>query len=63
MGKLKIEPDSVQETLIIPLYARKLCAEAFPSLYRGESAARICAGLEFAGEAAARRTGGATPYL
>ena len=24
--KIKIEPGSVQETLIIPLYGRKLCA-------------------------------------
>ena len=47
MAKYRIEPGSVQETLIIPLYGRKLCAELFPKLYRDESAARICAGLDY----------------
>ena len=42
MGKIHIEKGSVQETLIIPLYARKLCAEQFPALYQDEYAARIC---------------------
>ena len=32
MDKIHIEKGSVQETLIIPLYARKLCAEQFPVL-------------------------------
>lgn len=45
--KLKIEPGSVQETLIIPLYGRKLCAEIFPNLYKDESAARICENLDY----------------
>jgi O-methyltransferase involved in polyketide biosynthesis len=47
MTKFRIEPGSVQETLIIPLYGRKLCAELFPKLYRDESAARICEGLDY----------------
>ena len=47
MEKIKIEKGSVQETLIIPLYGRKLCAELFPKLYRDESAARICANLDY----------------
>lgn len=47
MAKFRIEPGSVQETLIIPLYGRKLCAELFPALYRDESAARICANLDY----------------
>ena len=37
--KFKIEPGSVQETLIIPLYGSKLCAEVFPQLYVDKSAA------------------------
>lgn len=45
--KIKIEPGSVQETLIIPLYGRKLCAEVFPSLYTDASAAEICARLDY----------------
>ena len=42
MGKIHIEKGSVQETLIIPLYGRKLCAEQFPALYQDEYAAKIC---------------------
>lgn len=45
--KVKIEPGSVQETLIIPLYGRKLCAEVFPSLYTDTSAAELCASLDY----------------
>ncbi|MBP3892603.1 MAG: class I SAM-dependent methyltransferase [Atopobiaceae bacterium] len=45
--KITIEKGSVQETLIIPLYGRKLCAEVFPKLYTDESAARICAQLDY----------------
>ncbi|MBQ9000516.1 MAG: class I SAM-dependent methyltransferase [Eggerthellaceae bacterium] len=44
---IKIEPGSVQETLIIPLYGRKLCADMFPNLYKDESAARLCARLDY----------------
>jgi len=47
MGKIHIEKGSVQETLIIPLYGRKLCAEHFPSLYQDEYAARICDSIDY----------------
>ena len=33
----KIEKNTVQETLIIPLYARKMCTELYPNLYRDET--------------------------
>ena len=46
-GLVKIEKGSVQETLVIPLYGRKLCAELFPSLYTDNSAAEICARLDY----------------
>ena len=46
-GKIKIEHGSVQETLIIPLYGRKLCAEAFPALYTDKSAAELCANIDY----------------
>lgn len=36
--KYKIEKNTVQETLIIPLYSRKLCSELYPNLYRDETA-------------------------
>lgn len=34
--RYKIEKNTVQETLIIPLYARKMCSELYPDLYRDE---------------------------
>ena len=46
MGKIHIEKGSVQETLIIPLYARKLCAEQFPTLYQDEYASKICESID-----------------
>ena len=36
--KCKIEKNTVQETLILPLYSRKLCTELYPNLYRDETA-------------------------
>lgn len=39
--KYKIEKDTVQETLIIPLYGRKMCSELFPRLFYDETAVRL----------------------
>lgn len=36
-----IEKNTVQETLVIPLYARKKCSELYPALYRDETALRL----------------------
>ena len=36
--KYKIEKNTVQETLIIPLFARKVWSELYPNLYRDETA-------------------------
>ena len=47
MDKIHIEKGSVQETLIIPLYGRKLCAEQFPALYRDEYAAKLCESIDY----------------
>lgn len=47
MNKIHIEKRSVQETLIIPLYGRKLCAEQFPSLYQDKYAAHICDSIDY----------------
>ena len=38
--KYKIEKNTVQETLILPLYSRKLCTELYPNLYQDETAVR-----------------------
>ena len=45
--KYKIEKNTVQETLIIPLYARKVCSELYPSLYRDETAVRLINEIDY----------------
>ncbi len=34
MQKYHIEKNTVQETLIIPLYGRKVCSDRFPHLFK-----------------------------
>lgn len=43
----KIERNTVQETLIIPLYARKMCSELYFSLYRDETARRLVSAVDY----------------
>ena len=45
--KCKIEKNTVQETLIIPLYARKVCSELYPNLYRDETAVRLIDEIDY----------------
>ena len=45
--KYKIEKNTVQETLILPLYSRKLCSELYPSLYRDETAVRLIENIDY----------------
>ena len=45
--KYKIEKNTVQETLIIPLYARKVCSELYPDLYRDETAVRLIGEINY----------------
>ncbi len=40
--KYHIEKNTVQETLIIPLFARKVCSERYPALSFDPEAERIC---------------------
>ena len=47
MKKYHIEKNTVQETLIIPLFARKICSERFPQLFKDEEAIRICGMLDY----------------
>ena len=37
----RIEKNTVQETLLIPVYGRKMCTELYPNLYRDETAVRL----------------------
>ena len=45
--KYKIEKNTVQETLIIPLYSRKLCSELYPNIYRDETAVRLLDQIDY----------------
>ena len=45
--KCKIEKNTVRETLIIPLFARKVCSELYPELYRDETAVRLIDQLDY----------------
>lgn len=58
MDKIKIEKNTVQETLIIPLYARKLCTEEFPQLFRDEAAVRLIERLDYDFSMIEKQSGG-----
>ena len=45
--KLHIEKNTVQETLVIPLYGRLICSEHYPDLLSDPNAERICACLDY----------------
>lgn len=45
--KYHIEKNSVQETLMIPLLGRKICTEAFPELYKDETAVKLCEMVDY----------------
>ncbi len=42
-----IEKNSVQETLVIPLYGRKLCTELFPELFRDDKAVELINRIDY----------------
>ena len=45
--KYKIEKNTVRETLIIPLYARKVCSQLYPNLYRDETAVSLINEIDY----------------
>ena len=47
MVKYHIEKNTVQETLIIPLFGRLVCSERFPQLFSDPAAKRICDCLDY----------------
>ena len=47
MNKVHIEKNSVQETLVIPLYGRKLCNERFPNLFQDKKAEELINRLDY----------------
>lgn len=48
MQKIKIEKNTVQETLLVLLYGRKMCSEKFPELYTDIFAKNLCDKLDYA---------------
>ena len=45
--KYHIEKNTIQETLIIPLFGRLVCSERFPELFSDPEAKRICDSLDY----------------
>ena len=45
--KYHIERNTVQETLVIPLYGRRMCSELYPALYRDETAIRLIDEIDY----------------
>ena len=45
--KYHIEKNTVQETLVIPLFGRLVCSERFPELFSDPEAERICNSLDY----------------
>ena len=45
--KMHIEPNTVQETLVIPLWGRKYCSEIYSEIYNDPMAAQIMEKLDY----------------
>ncbi len=54
--KYHIEKNTVQETLVIPLYGRKMCSELFPQLFRDETAIRLMDQIDYDFSALAQKS-------
>ena len=59
--KYVIKKNTVEETLVIPLYARKKAAEIYPNLYEDKTAARIIDQIDY-DFSAVEKTAGKTMY-
>ena len=45
--KYHIEKNTVQETLVIPVYGRKMCSELYPNLFRDEMAIQLMDAIDY----------------
>lgn len=45
--KYHIEKNTVQETLVIPLYGRKMCSQLYPNLFQDETAVRLMDSIDY----------------
>ena len=59
--KYKIEKNTVQETLILPLYSRKLRTELYPNLYRDETAVHLIDQIDYDFSQAEKNSRGLMP--
>ncbi len=57
MDKVHIEKNTVQETLVIPLYGRKMCTERFPRLFQDQKAVELIERLDYDFSALEKRAG------
>ena len=59
MKKYPIEKNTVQETLVIPLYGRKMCSERYPHLFYDQTAVRLMDSVDYDFSALAQKSKGA----
>ena len=55
--KYSIEKNTVQETLVIPVYARKMCSELYPRLFYDETALRLIEQVDYDFSAFEKKSG------
>lgn len=58
MKKYKIEKNTVQETLVIPLYGRWLCSQRYPHLFQDQNAAELMERIDYDFAELERRSAG-----
>ncbi len=58
MKKYKIEKNTVQETLVIPLYGRWLCSRRYPHLFQDKTAAELMERIDYDFSELERRSAG-----
>ena len=56
--KCHIEKNTVQETLVIPLYGRKMCTELYPNLFQDATALRLMNEIDYDFSALAKNING-----
>lgn len=59
--KYHIERNTVQETLVIPLYGRRMCTQLYPNLYRDETAVRLFEQVDYDFSALSGKAAGLMP--
>ena len=58
MKKYKVEKNTVQETLVIPLYGRWLCSQRYPHLFQDKNAAELMERIDYDFSELERRSAG-----